>query len=153
MLRSRAVAKVKPSISCKTVLILGNGNGFLTTRLFTSLKSLRNLTVWSCFGTMNDGEAHSDSGCHLSTQTSHNLWTSFFNVSLCNLGTGYGLHEYGFTPSFNSRETGSVSHSPNVPLNNSSNSIIVSSVTQLFVAEKGASNCFQQLMGDLLFQI
>ena len=46
-----------------------------------------------------------------------------FCVSLCNLGTGYGLHEYGFAPSFNSREIGSMSHSPNVPSNNSSNSI------------------------------
>jgi hypothetical protein len=39
MVISRAVAKVKPSNSCKTVLILGIGNGFLTSCLFTSLKS------------------------------------------------------------------------------------------------------------------
>ena len=62
MFKSKAVAKVKPSISCKTVLILGNGNGFLTIRLFTSLKSVRKRTVPSFFGVMNDGDAHSESG-------------------------------------------------------------------------------------------
>ena len=43
------MAKVKPSISCKTVLIFGNGNGFLTIRLLTSLRSLSTLIVWSFF--------------------------------------------------------------------------------------------------------
>jgi hypothetical protein len=42
---SKAVAKVQPSISCKTVLILGMGNGFLTIRLFSSLKSLTKFKV------------------------------------------------------------------------------------------------------------
>ena len=62
MFKSKAVAKVKPSISCKTVLILGMGNGFLTIRLLSSLKSLTKRTVLSFFGIMNDGDAHSDSG-------------------------------------------------------------------------------------------
>ena len=47
MFKSRAVAKVNPSDSCKTVLILGIGNGFLTSHLFTSLKSLMKHMVLS----------------------------------------------------------------------------------------------------------
>jgi hypothetical protein len=56
------MAKVKPSNSYKTVLILDIGNGFLTCRLFTSLKSLIKCTVLSFFGVINDGDAHSDAG-------------------------------------------------------------------------------------------
>ena len=63
MFRSRAVAYVNPSSSCKTVLILGIGNGFLTIHLLTSLKSLMTHTVLSFFGTMKVGEAHSESAC------------------------------------------------------------------------------------------
>ncbi len=64
MFKSRAVAKVNvnPSNSCSTVLILGIGKGFLTSLLFTSLKSLIFRTVWSDLGIMNDGDAHSDAG-------------------------------------------------------------------------------------------
>ena len=123
MFRSSAVAYVNPSSSCKTVLILGIGNGFLTIRLFTSLKSLMNHTVWFYFGTMNEGEAHSDSGCHFSTPNSHSLCTSFFRVSLWAFGVGKGLPWYGFAPSFSLRETVSVSQSPSVPSKRSSNSV------------------------------
>ena len=52
MFRSRAVAYVKPSSSCRKVLILGMGNGFLTIRLFISLKLLTTLLVLSFFGMM-----------------------------------------------------------------------------------------------------
>ena len=62
MFKSRAVAKVNPSNSCSTVLILGIGNGFLTSHLFTSLKSLMKCTVLSFLGIMKEGEAHSDAG-------------------------------------------------------------------------------------------
>ena len=62
MLKSRAVAKVNPSYSCNTVLTLGIGNDYLTSRLFTSLKSLMKRTVLSFFGIMKEGEAHSDAG-------------------------------------------------------------------------------------------
>ena len=51
MFKSIAVAYVNPSISCKMVLILGNGKGVRIIRLFTSLKSVKNLTVWFDFGT------------------------------------------------------------------------------------------------------
>ena len=62
MFRSRAVAKVNPSNSCETVLILGIGNGFLTSRLYTSLKSLMKNKVLSFFGVMKDGDDQSDAG-------------------------------------------------------------------------------------------
>ncbi len=46
MLRSRAVAKENPSISCKTMLIFGIGKGVLTNLLFTSQKSLNPFLPW-----------------------------------------------------------------------------------------------------------
>ena len=46
--------------------------------------------------------------------------TSFLNISLCNLGTGCGLKNIGFTLSFNSKSTGSVFQVPSIPSNNSS---------------------------------
>ena len=55
MFKSRAVAKVNPSNSA---LILGIGNGFLTSRLFTSLKLLMKRTVISFLGIMKEGKAH-----------------------------------------------------------------------------------------------
>ena len=70
MFKSRAVAKVKPSSSCRMVLILGIGTGFLTTRLFTSLKSLTTLTILSFFGIINVGDAP-ESSCHFSTPKPH----------------------------------------------------------------------------------
>ena len=81
MFRSKAVAYVKPSSSCRTVLTLGMGNGFLTIRLFISLKLLTTRMVLSFFGMMKVGKAHSESACHLSTPKSHSLWISFFKVS------------------------------------------------------------------------
>ena len=60
MFKSRAVAKVKPSNSRSTALILGIGNSFLTNCLFTSLKSLMKHTVFSVFGFMKEDDAHSD---------------------------------------------------------------------------------------------
>ncbi len=62
MFKSRAVAKVNPSNSCSTVIILGIGNGFLTSHLFISLKLLMKCTVISLLGIMKKGEAHSDAG-------------------------------------------------------------------------------------------
>ena len=122
MFRSRAVAYVKPSSSCRTVLILGNWNGFLTIRLFTSLKSLITLTVLSFFGMMKVGEAHSESSCHFNTPKSHSRWISFFKVSTCFFGIGNDLPWYGWAPSLSWSETGLQSQSPSVPSNNSSNS-------------------------------
>jgi len=58
MLRLRAVAKVKPSSFCDTVLILGIGKGGLINLLFTSRKSLRKPGV-IFLGTVNDGDAYS----------------------------------------------------------------------------------------------
>ncbi len=122
MFKSRAVAYVKPSSSCRTVLILGIGNGFLTTHLFTSLKSPTTLTVLSFFGMINVGDAHWESSCHLSTPKLHSLRTSFLVVSTYFLGIGKGRPWYGCAPSFNWRETGLQSQSPIVPLNSSSKS-------------------------------
>ena len=68
---------MKPSSSCRTVLILGIGNGFLTSHLLTSLKLLTTLTILSFFGAMNVGKDHSDHACHFSTPKSHGLWISF----------------------------------------------------------------------------
>ena len=116
------MAYVKPSSSCRTVLILGIGNGFLTMRLFISLKSLTTRTVLSFLGMMNVGDVHSESSCHLSTPKSHSLCTSLFVISMCFLGMRKGLPWYGCAPSFNWRETGLQSQSPSFPLNNSSNS-------------------------------
>ncbi len=62
MFKSRAVAKVNPSNSCSTVLILGIGNGFLASHSFTSLKSLIKHIVLTFLGIMKEGDAHSDAG-------------------------------------------------------------------------------------------
>jgi hypothetical protein len=62
MFKSWAVAKVNPSNSCNTVLIWGIGNGFLTSHLFTYLKSLMKHMVLSFFGIIKEGEAHADAG-------------------------------------------------------------------------------------------
>jgi hypothetical protein len=67
MFKSRVVAYVKPSSSCKVVLILGIGYGLLTMRLLSSLKSDIVLTVCSFFGMMKEVEAHLDNGCHFNT--------------------------------------------------------------------------------------
>jgi hypothetical protein len=88
MLRSRAVAKENPSIYCKTVLIFGVGEGFLTISLFTSQKSLKKHTVLSFLGIMKDGEARSDAGYLSNTPSLHNLFTSFMMVSLWILALG-----------------------------------------------------------------
>ena len=123
MFKSRAVAKVKPFNSCNTVLILGIGNGFLTMRLLTSLKSLTNRTVWSCFGTIKEGEAHSESSCHFSAPNSQSCSNSFLSVGWWTYQVGKGRPWYGFAPSLSLRETGSVSQSPSVPSKRSSNSV------------------------------
>ncbi len=81
MLRSRAVAKVYPSNSCRTVLIFGIGKGFLTNLLFTSQKSLKKHTVLSFLGIMKDGKARSDAGCLSNAPSLHNLSTSLTMVS------------------------------------------------------------------------
>ena len=60
MFKSRAVEKVNLSNSCFTGLILGIGNGFLTSHLFTSLKLLMKRTVLSILGIVKEGDAHSD---------------------------------------------------------------------------------------------
>ena len=67
------------------------------------------------FGTMNDGDAHSDSCCCSSTPSLHSLYISLMRTSLCIFGTGNARPWYGFTPSFNWKETGVVFQSPKVP--------------------------------------
>jgi hypothetical protein len=74
MLRSRAVAKENPSISCITMLIFGIGKGVLINLLFTYQKSLEKRTVLSFLGIMKDGKAHSDAGCLSNTPSLHNLY-------------------------------------------------------------------------------
>ena len=67
------------------------------------------------FGTMNDGDAHSDSCCCSSTPSLHSLSISLMRTSLCIFGTGNARPWYGFEPSFNWKETGCVFQSPSVP--------------------------------------
>ena len=118
MLRSIAVANVNPSISCRTVLILGIGNGVRIKRLFTSLKLVKKRTVWFAFGIMKAGEPHSDSGCLFSTPIPSSLSTSFLKTANWLCGTGYGLPWYGFAPNCKLKWTGSVWKSPSVPSDN-----------------------------------
>jgi hypothetical protein len=85
------VAQVNPSNSCRPVLILGIGKGFLTNLLFNSQKLLKKHTVLSFFGIIKDGKAHSDAGYLSNTPGSHNLSTSLMMVSLWIFGTGKAL--------------------------------------------------------------
>ncbi len=126
MFKSRAVAKVNPSNSYSNVLIWGIGNIFLTSCLFTSLKSLMKHTVLSVLGIMKEGDAHSDAGWNSNTPRSH-LFSSLIVVSLHDFGTGNGLSWYGLVPSFSSKEIGSVFQSPSVPSKSSWNSMSNSS--------------------------
>ncbi len=121
MFKSKVVAYMKPSSSCNVVLILGIGYGFLTIRLFSSLKSDIVRTVWSFFGMMNEGKAHLDDGCHFNTPIKIRQSISFMRVALCIFGIGYGLPWYGLAPSFNSKETGGNFQSLSMPLKSSSN--------------------------------
>ena len=65
MLRSKDVAHLKPSSSCRTVEILGIGQGFLFNLLLTSLKSVKKRTCPLFFGIINVGEPHSEAPSHL----------------------------------------------------------------------------------------
>jgi hypothetical protein len=67
MCKSSVVAYMKPSSSCKVVLILGIGYSFLTICLLSSLKSDIVRTVLSFFGMIKEDKAHLDDGCHFNT--------------------------------------------------------------------------------------
>ncbi len=82
MFKSKVVAYVKPSSSCKVVLILGIGYGLRTMLLLSSLKSDIVCTVWSFLGNMKEGEAHLDNGCHFSTPIAIRQSISFMRVAL-----------------------------------------------------------------------
>ena len=58
MFKYIAVANVNPSISFKMELILSIGKDVRSMCLFSSLKFVRNRTVWSNFGLINVGELH-----------------------------------------------------------------------------------------------
>jgi hypothetical protein len=88
MFRSRAVAKVNPSNSYSTMLLLGIGKGFLISLLLTSQKLLRKHTVLFFFDVINKGLAHSYAGCPSNTPSLASLSTSLIRVSLCIFGTG-----------------------------------------------------------------
>ncbi len=62
MFKSRHVTTVKPSNSCKTVLIWDIGDASLASLLFTSLKSLIIHTDLLFADIINDGHVHSDAG-------------------------------------------------------------------------------------------
>ncbi len=138
------------SSSCNTVLILGIGNGFLTSRLLTSLKSLTTCTVWSCFGTMNEGEAHSDSGCHFSTPNLQSLSASFLRVDWWTFGVGKGLPWYGFAPP---SAWGRQSQCPNHLVFHQKGPQILwgASATSLDQERSGVCSCRSLLHWDLLF--
>ena len=71
---------MKPSSCWSTVVILGVGKGVCTKRVFTSLKSPKNLTVSSALGIINAGDQHSEIGYGLSTPNRTNLFTSFLKA-------------------------------------------------------------------------
>jgi hypothetical protein len=121
MFKFSVVAYVKPFSSCKVVLILGVGYGFLTICLLSSLKSDVVRTVWSFFGIMKESKANLDNGCHFNTHINTRQSISFIRVALCIFGIGYGLPRYGLAPSFNSKETGGNFQSPSMPSKSSSN--------------------------------
>ncbi len=121
MFKSSVVAYMKPSSSCKVVLILGIGYGFLTIRLLSSLKSEFVRTVWSFFRMMKEGAAYFDYGCHFNTPINTRQSISFIRVALCIFGIGYDLPWYGLAHSFNSKETGGNFQSPSVPSKSSLN--------------------------------
>ncbi len=79
------------SNGCRTVLILGMGNGVITTRLLSTQKLLTILMVLSFFGSINVGKAHSESACHCNTPKWHKFWISFLVTSKCFLGIGNGF--------------------------------------------------------------
>jgi hypothetical protein len=91
MFKSKVVAYVKRSSSCKVVVILGIGYGLCTMRLLSSLKSDIVHTVWSFLGIMKEGEAHLGDGCHFNTPITIRQSISFMRVALCIFGIGYGL--------------------------------------------------------------
>ncbi len=106
---------------------MGIGNGFLTSRFFTSLKTLMKHTVLSFLGIMKEDDAQADAGRNSNTPRSQYLFNSSNIVSLCTLGTGNGLSCYGLMPSFNPRKTGSVFQSPSGSSKSCSNSMSNSS--------------------------
>jgi hypothetical protein len=115
MFKSKVVVYVKPSSSCKVVLILVMGYGLLTISLLSSLKSNMVRTVWSFLGIMKEGEAHLNNGYHFNTPIPTRQSISFMRVALCIFGIGYGLPWYGLAPSFISNETGGNFLSPSLP--------------------------------------
>ena len=127
MFRSRTVAKVKHSNSCKTVLIFWFGNRFLTCHLFTSLKSLIQHTALCFFGVVKEGGTHSDSGWNSNDPSSQSLFNSLIIVSLCTLDIGNGLPCYCLASSYSSKEMGMVFQSPSAPSKSSSYSVSNSS--------------------------
>ncbi len=124
------MAKVNPSNSCSTVLILGVGKGFLINLLLTSRKLPRKRTVLFFFGIISKGLAYSDAGCLPNTPSLTSLSTSLIRVSLYIFGTGKAWPWYGDTPSFSWKETGLVFYSPKVP--SKSNSYFLGSCSNFF---------------------
>ena len=52
---------------------------------------------------MNDGNAHSELGCHSSTPSLHSLTISLMRTSCCIFGTGNARPWYGFEPPLSER--------------------------------------------------
>ncbi len=91
----KGCCKVKPSIFCNTALKFGIGKGFLINLLSTSRISLRKCTFSFFFGTMKDGNAHSEQCCRSSTPSLNCLSTSLMRTSLCIFGTGKAMGNLG----------------------------------------------------------
>ena len=140
MLRSRDVTNVKPARSCRTVLILSMGNGFLTIHLFSSLTSLTTLSVLSFFGIIMVGKTHSELACHCNTPKSHSLWISFFVISKCFLSIRNGWPWYDCAPSCSWRETSS-NHSHLVFLQTAPQTLVGAPVTMIILEHLGVCNC------------
>ena len=114
---------MKLSNSCKTVLILGIGNGSFIYFPEITYEANSFIFLWYYEG----GGTHSDAGWNSNTPRSQRLLNSSIIVSVCTLDTGNSLPCYGLVPAFSSKETGWVCQSHSVPSKSSSYSVSNSS--------------------------
>ena len=119
MFKSSDVVYWKPYNFNIISLISGVGYYLRFNYLYRFLKSLRKCTQFDLgLVCAKDGYPHSKlfSTSRDLSYTKHS--TSFFDIYLCNFGTGYGREHIGFAYYFNSESTGSILQVLSVPSNN-----------------------------------
>ena len=80
------------------------------------LNLLINITQFvSSFGLKKGGSHHSESFVFSKTPNETICSTSFLNIYLCTVVTGYGFEKTGLESAFNSKYIGFVLHVPKVP--------------------------------------